>query len=157
MVGRSIVMVAGLFAAWSQALAPALAGELNPEQAKKFIAGKYFSYTCFDGTSGAGRINADGSVFGTIQVRGSGQVHFVALPSGTIRVQPDSICASLRGMPFEPCFKVEQTDAKSFRGSLSALSFAYCDFTRRNPRLAISRHRASHPTDWGMLRTSIDE
>ncbi len=93
MVGRSIVVVAGVVAAWSLAVAPAVAGELKPEEAKKFIAGKYFSYTCFEGTSGAGRINADGSVVGTIQIRGTGPVRIVALPSGTIRVQPDSICA----------------------------------------------------------------
>jgi hypothetical protein len=155
MLGRSIVVVAGMMAVWSQA--PAGAGELKPEEAKKFIAGKYFSYTCFEGTAGSGRINADGSVVGTIQVRGSGQPRLVALPTGTIRVQTDSICASLRGMPFEPCFSVVQTDAKSFRGSLSALSFAYCDFTRRNPRLEVNGQRATHPTDWGMLRTSIEE
>jgi hypothetical protein len=146
-----------MIAAWSQALAPAWAGELRPEEAKKFVAGKYFSYTCFDGTSGAGRINADGSVVGTIQVAGTAQVHLVALPIGTVRVQPDSVCASLRGMPFEPCFKVEQTDPKSFRGSLTAFNFAYCDFTRRNPRLEISSQRAAHPVDWGMLRTSVDQ
>jgi hypothetical protein len=158
MVGHCIgVVAAGVLAVWSQAIAPAMAGELRPEDAKKFVAGKYFSYSCFDGTSGAGRINADGSVVGTIQVRGSGPPRTVALPVGTIRVQPDSICASLRGMPFEPCFKVDQTDAKSFRGSLTALSFAYCDFTRRNPRLEVSSQRAAHPTDWGMLRTSIEE
>jgi hypothetical protein len=153
MLGRSIFTVAGMMAA----LAPAAAGELKPEEAKKFVAGKYFSYTCFEGTTGSGRINADGSVTGTIQMRGSGPVRVVALPTGTLKVQPDSICASLRGMPFEPCFKVEQTDAKSFRGSLSALSFAYCDFTRRNPRLEVSSQPATHPTDWGMLRTSIEE
>src|SRR6516165_10518498 len=153
MVGRCIVVVAGMLAAGSQALA----GELKPEEAKKFVAGKYFSYSCFEGTSGSGRINADGSVVGTIQVRGSGPTRLVALPTGTIRVQPDSICASLHGMPFEPCFKIEQTDAKSFRGSLTALSFAYCDFTRRNPRLEVSSERAYRPADWGMLRTSIDQ
>jgi hypothetical protein len=157
MVGRSIVVIAGVIAAWSQALAPVWAGELRPEEARKFVAGKYFSYTCFDGTSGAGRINADGSVLGTIQISGAREVHLVALPTGTVRVQPDSICASLRGMPFEPCFKVEQTDPKSFRGSLAGLNFAYCDFTRRNPRLEVSSQRASHPTDWGMLRTSVDQ
>ncbi|MBO0753551.1 MAG: hypothetical protein J2P53_15635, partial [Bradyrhizobiaceae bacterium] len=156
MVGRSIVVAAGVIAAWTQALAPAWAGELRPEEAKKFVAGKYFSYTCFDGTTGAGRINADGSVVGTIQLSGTAQVHFVALPTGTVRVQPDSICASMRGMPFEPCFTVEQTDAKSFRGSLAGLNFAYCDFTRRNPRLEVSSQRAAHPTDWGMLRTSVE-
>src|SRR5713226_66847 len=71
MMGRSIVVVASVLAAWSQALAPAVAGELKPDEAKKFIAGKYFSYACFEGTAGAGRINADGSVVGTIQIRGA--------------------------------------------------------------------------------------
>jgi hypothetical protein len=130
MLGRSVVVIAAVIAAM-----PAWAGELKPEEAKRFIAGKYFSYTCFEGTTGAGRINADGSVAGTIQMRGSGAVHLVALPTGTIRVQPDSICASLLG-------------------------FAYCDFTRRNPRLEISSSPSVHPSrpiDWGMLRTSVDE
>jgi hypothetical protein len=153
MLGRCIVVVAGVLAALSQPLA----GELKPEEAKKFVAGKYFSYSCFDGTAGAGRINADGSVVGTIQIGGAGPARLVALPTGTIQVQHDSICASLRGMPFQPCFTVDQTDAKSFRGSLTALSFAYCDFTRRNPRLEVSSERASRPIDWGMLRTSIEE
>jgi len=130
MLARSIITIAGIVAATS-----ALAGELKPEEAKRFIAGKYFSYTCFDGSSGGGRINADGSVVGTIQIRGAGPVHAVALPTGTIRVQPDSICASMRGLLFQPCFAIHQTDAKSFRGSISGLGFAYCDFTRRNPRL----------------------
>src|SRR5215471_14015121 len=153
MLGRCIIGVAGIIAAM-----PALAGELKPEEAKHFIAGKYFSYTCFEGSTGAGRVNADGSVVGTIQVRGTGPVHFVALPTGTIRVQPDSICASLRGMPFQPCFSVLQTDARSFRGSVLGLGFAYCDFTRRNPRLDVSVPPSHHPaTDLGMMRTSISE
>src|SRR5215472_7582976 len=153
MLGRNIVVIASVVAAM-----PAWAGELKPEEAKRFIAGKYFSYSCFDGTSGAGRINADGSVVGTIQVRGSGPVHSVALPTGTIRVQPDSICASLRGMPFQPCFSIQQTDPRSFRGSVLGLGFAYCDFTRRNPRLDVSVPPSHHPaTDLGMMRTSISE
>ncbi len=155
MLGRSIIVVASFVAAM-----PAGAGELKPAEAKRFIAGKYFSYSCFEGTTGAGRINADGSVVGTIQVRGSGPLRLVALPTGTIRVQPDSICASLRGMPFQPCFTIQQTDARSFRGALSGLGFAYCDFTRLNPRLEISTTppgQPAHPVDWGMLRTSVDE
>src|SRR5215470_16717149 len=154
MLTRSIVQVVGIVVTLPALAGPALAGELKPEEAKRFIAGKYFSYNCFEGSSGAGRINADGSVTGTIQVRGSGPVHFVALPTGTIRVQPDSICASLRGLPFQPCFSVQQTDARSFRGALSGLGFAYCDFTRRNPRLEVSTSpsaHAPHPVDWGML------
>jgi hypothetical protein len=162
MWGRGVVAVAGIIAAmpaWAGELKP-VAAELKPVEAKRFIAGKYFSYTCFEGTSGAGRINADGSVIGTIQVRGSGPLQLVTLPTGTIRVQPDSICASLRGMPFQPCFRVQQTDARSFRGSLSGFGFAYCDFTRRNPRLEISTTspvQSPHPVDWGTLRTSVDE
>lgn len=155
MLGRSIIVVAGLVAA-----VPAWAGELKPEEAKRFVSGKYFSYTCFEGTTGAGRINADGSVVGTIQVRGSGSVRLVALPTGSIQVRPDSICASLRGMLFQPCFNVYQTDARSFRGSIAGLGFAYCDFTRRNPKLEVSTTRPapSRPlVDWDTLRTSVEE
>jgi hypothetical protein len=42
-------------------------------------------------------------------------------------------------MPFDPCFNLEKTDAQSFRGSISGLGFAYCDFTRRNNRPNIVR------------------
>ena len=151
MLARSIITVAGIIAAM-----PALAAELRPEQARQFIAGKHFSYTCFDGSSGAGRVNADGSVVGTIQVRGSGPVHLVTLPTGTIRVQPDSICANVRGLLFQPCFAVNQIDARSFRGSISGLGFAYCDFVRRNPRLDVSAS-TPQPADTSVMRTSIAE
>jgi hypothetical protein len=118
---------------------PAFAGELlKPEQAQQFVAGKYFSYACFEGTTGAGRIKADGSVAGTIRMRGSGRARFVALPAGTIRVKPNAICAAVRGISMEPCFNVERIDANSFRGSVAGLGFAYCTFARRNPRLQIA-------------------
>lgn len=130
---RKMVVVAAF-----AAVVPAQAGELKPEEAKHFVAGKYFAYNCFEGTSGAGRINADGSVAGTIRVRGSGPTHFVALPAGTIKVKPTSICASVRGLPLEPCFNVVKLDENRFRGSISGLGFAYCTFTRRNPRLQIA-------------------
>jgi hypothetical protein len=111
-----------------------LAGEMRPDEARAFIAGKLFSYTCFDGTSGAGRIQADGSVIGTMQVSG-GLTRHIALPTGTVRVSSDSVCASLPHALIQPCFNVVQTSPKSFRGSLRGLGFAYCDFVRRNPRL----------------------
>ena len=155
MLRRNIIVIAAVVTA-----VPSWAGELRPLEAKRFVAGKYFSYTCFEGTTGAGRINADGSVVGTIQVRGSGPMRLVALPTGTIRVQPDSICASLSGLLFQPCFTVTQTDIRSFRGAIAGLGFAYCDFTRRNPRLEVSSTplaHSLHPVDWGTLRTSIDE
>lgn len=116
---------------------PATAGQLRPEEAKRFVAGKTFSYTCFEGTRGAGRINGDGSVAGMIQIKGRGP-RYVTLPPGTIRVSPSSICASVRGVAFQPCFNVVQTSNVSFRGSVSGLGFAYCDFVRRNPRQEIA-------------------
>jgi hypothetical protein len=119
-------------------VAPAMAEEMKPDEARRFVAGKLFAYTCFEGTTGAGRIHADGSVVGTVQFRGQGPVRHVTLPSNTIRLNPDSICASVRGIPFQPCFNVVKTDAKSFRGSLSGFGFAYCDFVRQNPRLTVA-------------------
>ena len=112
----------------------AAAEELGPEQARAFVVGKLFAYTCFEGTSGMGRIYSDGSVVGTIRIRGQGQTRFAALPAGTIRIESQSMCAHLAGLPFTPCFRVEKIDYRRFRGSLSGLSFAYCDFYQRNPR-----------------------
>jgi hypothetical protein len=122
---------------------PALAQEpLSAEQARKFIAGKLFAYTCFDGTAGVGRIHADGSVIGSIQFQGKGPVRYAALPANTLRVKEDAVCAAVKGMPFEPCFRLYKLDQRSFRGAISGLSFAYCDFTRRNPRVDVARARA---------------
>ena len=130
-------VVGGLLAGGAL-LSPLAAAEMRPEEAKHFIANKLFSYTCFDGTRGAGRIQADGSVIGTMQANG-GRVRYLALPTGTIKLTSDSICASLPRALFQPCFNVVQTSPNSFRGSLKAFSFAYCDFVRRNPRLDLAR------------------
>jgi len=111
-----------------------VAEELGPEEARAFVVGKLFAYTCFDGTSGMGRIFADGSVVGTLRPRGQSQMRFAALPANTIRMNGNAVCAHLPGLPIEPCFKVQKIDYKSFRGSLSGLNFAYCDFSQRNPR-----------------------
>ena len=43
-------------------------------------------------------------------------------------------CASVRGIPFEPCFNIDRTSQVSFRGSVSGLGFAYCNFVRRGSR-----------------------
>lgn len=115
------------------------AEDLAPEQARAFIAGKLFAYNCFDGTSGMGRIFADGSVIGTIRPAGSRQVRFANLPPGTITVTPTSVCAHLPGVPINPCFRVQKTDYRSFRGSIWGLSFAYCDFHQHNPRSTLTR------------------
>ena len=118
---------------------PAKAEEMRADQARSFIAGKHFAYNCFDGTSGNGRIYADGSVAGYIQVGGSGPRRYVVLPSGTLQVKGDRYCASLRGVPFEPCFNVDRTSQVSFRGAISGLGFAYCDFSRRSSRADLYR------------------
>ena len=112
----------------------AMAEELSPEQARAFVVGKLFSYTCFDGTAGMGRIFADGSVIGTIRPGGRGEMRFANLPPGTLRVEGSSMCAHLSGMIMQPCFRVQKIDYRSFRGSISGLGFAYCDFYQHNPR-----------------------
>jgi hypothetical protein len=121
------------------AVIPAQAEEMRATEARSFIAGKHFSYSCFDGTTGNGRIYADGSVAGYIRVGGSGPQRYVVLPTGTLRTSGDRYCASLRGIPFEPCFNLQRTSSVSFRGSISGLGFAYCDFVRRGSRGDMNR------------------
>src|SRR5262245_54749233 len=94
----------------------ACAEALPPDAARRFVAGKLFAFHCFDGSRGAGRIYGDGSVIGAIQFRGAGPERTVSLPAGTLRVRGQAVCASLQGMPFEPCFHIEKTDGQSFRG-----------------------------------------
>lgn len=126
-----ITLVLAAVAAFLAGVGSAAAEQLNYEAARQFVAGKLFAFTCFEGTRGAGRIYGDGSVAGTVQFGGSGPVRFVVLPAGTVRPQGDQACAAVNGIPFHPCFDVDKTDPQSFRGSLSSLHFAYCDFTRR--------------------------
>lgn len=134
MSARTLLILAGLVAA-----VPAAAGEMKPEEARRFIVGKLFSYTCFDGTSGTGRIFTDGSVAGTIRPQGAGPVRYAMLPAGTIRVKPEAVCASLKGLPWEPCFNLVQTDANTVRGSLRGFALGHCTFTRRHARTNIAR------------------
>jgi len=113
------------------AAVPAGAEELKPEQARRLVIGKIFSFSCFEGTKGAGRIHADGSVAGIVQMQGRGPARHTVLPAGTLQVKGERVCASVKGMLFEPCFNLQQTSGQSFRGSISGFGFAYCDFTRR--------------------------
>jgi hypothetical protein len=144
---RTVVTLAALCAAGS-----ASAGELAPLQAKQFVAGKIFEYTCFEGTTGVGRINHDGSVVGSIRMKGTGQARFVRLPANTVQVTQSSICASVSGMSFTPCFNVVQLDGQSFRGAVNGFGFAYCNFVRRthhadlSPPPAPSKPRSIAPT-----------
>src|SRR6201989_2460890 len=102
--------------------APAIAGSMNADEARRFVAGKVFAFTCFDGTRGAGRILDDMGVSGAVQFSGSGPIRRVRLPGNTLQIRGQAVCASLRGLPFEPCFNLEKRDERSFRGSVSGMS-----------------------------------
>jgi hypothetical protein len=136
---RGIALLIGLLAAL-----PAIAGEMTAEQARQFVVGKTFNYTCFEGTRGQGRVFPDGSVAGSIQIRGKGQVHYAALPPGTLRLKGESVCASVRGLPIQPCFNLNRISETSFRGSISGLGFAYCEFNHSNPRTILA-HSSNGP------------
>jgi hypothetical protein len=110
-------------------VAPAVAEPLNAEQARHFVAGKLFSFSCFEGTTGSGRIFADGSVAGVVRM-GGGNTRFMHLPPGTLYAKNEGICSNMKGALFNPCFDLNRTSDKSFRGAISGLSFAYCDFQR---------------------------
>jgi len=126
MIARCAIVIVMLLA-----FQPAVAESLDADAARRFVVGKLFAFNCFDGSRGAGRIYGDGSVVGTIQFQGLGPVESVWLPSGTLKVKGEAVCASLNRLPIEPCFNLKRTDDQSFRGSISGLDFAYCDFTRR--------------------------
>ena len=147
---RSFALTVGLLAA-----VPAVAGEMSAEEARRFVIGKMFNYTCFEGTRGLGRVNTDGSVTGSIQFQGSGEVRHAYLPANTLQVRGESVCASVRGLPMQPCFNLERTSANSFRGSISGLGFAYCDFTRHGrTTVAETVQRPQAPQPLG-LRPSL--
>jgi hypothetical protein len=146
---RGFALTLGLLAAL-----PAAAGEMNADEARRFVIGKVFSYTCFEGTRGQGRVNSDGSVAGSIQFQGSGPVRYAHLPANTLQVKGEAVCASLRGMLFQPCFNLERISDNSFRGSVSGLGFAYCEFSRNGGRPAHSVQRASNTHPLG-LRPSL--
>ena len=50
-----------------------------------------------------------------------------------------AVCAHLTGLPIQPCFRVQRIDYHTFRGSISGLGFAYCDFHQRNARAALTK------------------
>jgi hypothetical protein len=133
-------MVASLLCA----AGPSLAQSMNVEAARRFVVGKLFAFNCFDGTRGAGRIYGDGSVIGNVQFGGKGPLRSVWMPAGTLHAKGEAVCATVKGMPFEPCFNLNRTDSKSFRGAISGMSFAYCDFSRGGAGVAESAPRL-HP------------
>src|SRR5258707_5590516 len=64
----------------SAMIVPALAGMMNADEARRFVTGKIFAFTCFDGTRGAGRVLDDLGAAGSIQFSGSGPIRPFGLP-----------------------------------------------------------------------------
>ena len=148
---RGVMVAVAMLAA-----VPAVAGEMSGDEAKRWVTGKLFSYNCFEGTRGAGRVFADGSVIGTIQLQGSGPVRRAFLPANTLQVKRGVVCASVKGLQIEPCFNLVRTDSNSFRGSISGLGFAYCDFKHSNPRAIMVERVSERPAEKPMtLRPSL--
>lgn len=127
------------------AAVPAMAGQMTAEEAKRFVSGKVFSFTCFDGTRGAGRILDDMGAAGSVQFSGTGPIRHVRLPGNTLQIRGQAVCASLRGIPFEPCFNLDKHDEVSFRGSVSGMSFAYCDFHHQGGAQMLMARAVAHP------------
>ena len=124
---------------------PAAAEPMNAEAARYFVAGKHFSFTCFEGSVGSGRIFHDGSVAGVVRMGGSGPTRFVHMPPGTLYV---------KGAFFNPCFNLEKTSDRSFRGAISGFGFAYCDF-RRGGRAETIQASVAQDITSAIARSSI--
>lgn len=134
-------------------VAPALAGMMTADEARRFVAGKVFAFTCVDGTRGAGRVLDDLGAAGSVQFNGAGPVRHVRLPGNTLQIRGQSVCASIKGLPFEPCFNLDKKDERSFRGSVSGMGFAYCDFRHQGGgqqmlmARSVARPRSLHATE----------
>jgi hypothetical protein len=116
---------------------------MSAEQAREFVSGGLFSYRCFDGTYGAGRIFADGSAGGSIRVSGQGNTRYIQLPANTLYASGAQVCARLKGLPFQPCFNLTKTGPNSFRGAISHMGFMYCDFNKGGSAMQLARRRGT--------------
>jgi hypothetical protein len=126
-------------------IAPAIAGMMDADEARKFVAGKVFAFTCFDGTRGAGRILDDMGASGAVQFNGAGPIRHMRLPGNTLQVRGQAVCASIKGVPFEPCFNLDKQDERSFRGSVSGMGFAYCDFRHQGAAQMLLARSVARP------------
>jgi hypothetical protein len=124
---------------------PALAGMMNADEARKFVSGKVFAFTCFDGTRGAGRVLDDLGAAGSIQFSGAGPIRHVRLPGNTLQIRGQAVCASIKGLPFEPCFNLDKRDERSFRGSVAGMGFAYCEFRHQGAHQMLMARSVARP------------
>ena len=126
-------------------IVPALAGMMNADEARRFVTGKVFAFSCFDGTRGAGRVLDDLGAAGSIQFSGQGPIRHVRLPGNTLQIRGQAVCASIKGVPFEPCFNLDKRDDRSFRGSVSGMGFAYCDFRHQGAAQMLMARAVARP------------
>jgi hypothetical protein len=138
-------------------IAPALAGTMNADEARRFVLGKVFAFTCFDGTRGAGRVLDDMGAAGAVQFSGSGPIRHVRLPGNTLQIRGQAVCASIKGIPFEPCFNLDKKDDRTFRGSVSGMGFAYCDFRHQGAAQMLLARAAARPRSLHPAQRSADE
>src|ERR1700757_1937527 len=124
---------------------PAMAGMMTADEARRFVAGKVFAFSCVDGTRGAGRVLDDMGAAGSVQFNGAGPIRHVRLPGNTLQIRGQSVCASIKGLPFEPCFNLDRKDEVSFRGSVSGMSFAYCDFRHQGGTSMLMARAVARP------------
>jgi hypothetical protein len=80
-----------------------------------------------------------------VQFNGSGPVRHLRLPGNTLQVRGEAVCASIKGVPFEPCFNLDKKDERSFRGSVSGMGFAYCDFRHQGAAQMLMARAVVHP------------
>ena len=151
MVLRAAVALGSLLA-----VTPVLAEPMNADAARRFVAGKLFAFTCFEGSSGTGRIFNDGSVAGVVRMGGNGNTRFMHLPPGTLFSKDDRICSQVKGAFFNPCFDLTKTSDKSFRGAISGFGFASCEFVRRGVgRETVASIAPASDVTHGATRASI--
>src|SRR5436190_6301664 len=124
---------------------PALAGMMTADEARRFVAGKVFAFNCVDGTRGAGRVLDDLGAAGSVQFNGAGPMRHVRLPGNTLQIRGQAVCAAIKGLPFEPCFNLDKRDDRSFRGSVSGMGFAYCDFRHQGAQQMLMARSVGRP------------
>ena len=84
---------------------------------------------------------------------GAGPVRHVRLPGNTLQIRGQAVCASIRGVPFEPCFNLDKKDERSFRGSVSGMGFAYCDFRHQGAAQMLMARAVARPRSLRSRRT----
>jgi hypothetical protein len=66
------------------------------------------------------------------------------------------VCASIKGIPFEPCFNLDKRDERSFRGSVSGMGFAYCDFRHQGAAQMLLARSVARPRSLRPRERSAD-